>query len=66
MTVEKLIKELKKYPKDANVVFWTGSENDLEIGNLNFFPEENLVSIEKEGCLSQEDFIFIEKDDIKR
>jgi hypothetical protein len=48
MTVEKLIKELKKYPKDANVVFWTGSENDLEIGNLNFFPEENLVSIEKE------------------
>ena len=63
MKVNELIKQLKKYPKDANVIFWTGGANDLEIGNLNFFPEENLVSIEELGCLGEDDLIYIGNDD---
>ena len=63
MKVNELIKKLEKYPKDANVIFWTGRANDLEIGNLNFFPEENLVSIEELGCLGEDDLIYIGNDD---
>jgi hypothetical protein len=61
MTIEKLIKILKKCPKDAEVKFWGGFEPAHELGAMDFDVNQNTLYINDAECLSLDDYIKLEE-----
>jgi hypothetical protein len=62
MTVEELIKELEKFPKDVQVRFWSGLEPGHELGTIDLFVEENIVYINDAKCLGEDDYFILDYD----
>ncbi len=62
MTVEELIKELEKFPKDVQVRFWSGLEPGHELGTIDLIIEENIVYINDAKCLGEDDYFILDYD----
>ena len=45
MTVEELIKELERYPKDAKVTIDSGDWYDGEIDKIEYYPETKDITL---------------------
>ena len=61
MTIEELIDELKQFPKDMEVRFWSGLEPSHKLGAITFDFKKNILFINDAECVSLDNYIYIEE-----